>query len=317
MPASERTPRRLLSPVLRLVDRRIEHRVRRTMSDRDQEVAELRAAVADLSRRLRELSEPEKAAARAEVTVAALYGPEGRGERRVNPGSLRRVGKQVAEAAGVPDARREAFFAYRTLLEVENRGVGRIAGGTPNIVGKLTAVPLLKPANDEVLEIGTLYGLFSGALVRQLLRAGVDARLTIVDPVNPVQLQLGEETRGERSGTPINEAVVRANLRYAGVPEDRYRIRRGFSQDPEVRAAVEDRRYGVVIVDGDHGREGVAADLEWVETIAAPGAVVVMDDYGDPKWPGVQEATDAHLRRPGTRLRWVGRVSSSAFLRAG
>jgi hypothetical protein len=48
----------------------------------------------------------------------------------------------------------------------------------------------------------------------------------------------------------------------------------GFSNDPEVRTAVSDREYGVIVIDGDHSEEGVREDLEWAETIAASGAIV-------------------------------------------
>lgn len=62
--------------------------------------------------------------------------------------------------------------------------------------------------------------------------------------------------------------------------------------------------------------EGVAADLEWVEQIVAPGGIVVLDDYGDKAWPGVQDALDKHLASGGSRLSLLGRVSTSAYLRA-
>lgn len=43
-----------------------------------------------------------------------------------------------------------------------------------NICGKLSAVPLLDPPNDEILEIGTLYGMLGAALIRMMERAGRD-----------------------------------------------------------------------------------------------------------------------------------------------
>ncbi|MFF9348198.1 class I SAM-dependent methyltransferase [Streptomyces sp. NPDC014734] len=111
--------------------------------------------------------------------------------------------------------------------------------------------------------------------------------------------------------------MVGANLSLCGAGSARdVRIRQGFSSDPDVREAVSDRAYGVVVVDGDHAMEGVAADLDWVERIAAPGAIVVLDDYGDASWPGVREALDKHPADGSSRLRMLGRVSTSAFLRA-
>ena len=37
----------------------------------------------------------------------------------------------------------------------------------------------------------------------------------------------------------------------------------------------------------------------WADALAAPGALVILDDYGDPIWPGVAEALDRYLASPG------------------
>ncbi len=93
------------------------------------------------------------------------------------------------------------------------------------------------------------------------------------------------------------------------------RLVKGFSEDPKVQAAVSDREYGVVIIDGDHSAEGVANDLVFAEKIVAPGGIVVLDDYGDKNWPGVERATKAHLAGE-SRFEVAGVVATSAFLRA-
>ncbi|GAA1349037.1 class I SAM-dependent methyltransferase [Streptomyces beijiangensis] len=213
-------------------------------------------------------------------------------------------------------ARRNATVAYRNVVALEALGVGRLAGGTSNICGKLATIPLLKPPNADVLEIGTLYGMFSAALSRMLHRSGIEPRLTIVDPLAGSQLQPGTAAWSDPTGTPVREDVVRANLLLGGGrPGAEARILQGFSGDAEVRAQAADREYGVIIVDGDHSFEGVAADLEWVEEIVAPGGIVVLDDCGDPSWAGVGEALEKHLAGE-TRLEKVGQVATSAFLRA-
>ncbi|WP_079160216.1 class I SAM-dependent methyltransferase [Streptomyces pactum] len=112
--------------------------------------------------------------------------------------------------------------------------------------------------------------------------------------------------------SPVSRRLLRPVAGPAGTAA---RVRRGFSEDPETRAAVSDRAYGVIVVDGDHSAKGVRQDLRWTEEIAAPGAVVVLDDYGDPNWPGIEEALDEHLKEP-TRLTYLGKAAHSAFLRA-
>lgn len=288
--------RRTARPVLSRIDQRIERKVRRELRDTRDELKRLKDQ---------------------QHSMELLLGSDGRRfNRHPGPAQLGPVVKQVGEVTGEKHARRAVIQAYRTLVEVENRGVGRLAGGTSNILGKLATTPLLKPPNGDVLEIGTLYGLFAGCLARQMLRAGIPCHLTIVDPIAPVQRQEDMDIAVDTSGTPINEAVVRANLHYTGVLPDQVRLVQGYSTDAEVHTALADSKFGVIVVDGDHSAKGVKADLEWVEELAAPGGVVVIDDYDDRVWPGVKEATDEHLAGGGSRLKKIGQVTTSAFLRA-
>ena len=272
------------------------------MGDR-QALSELRKQVETLQVRMR--------------TFELLLDGDGRNMARMPaPHHLATLADEVGPIVGDRDvANRTIHIAFRLLIAFEAIGVGRIAGGTMNICGKLAAAPLLAPPNDEVLEIGTLYGLFGAALLRMLERSGREPNLTVVDPLVGEQLQLGTSMQQDPSGTPVDEHAVRTNLALAGPAGQRARIQVGYSTDPAVQAAVSDRQYGLIIVDGDHSREGVVADLAWVEKIAAPGAVVVLDDFGDAKWPGVQQAWTEHAAK-GSRLRLLGRAANSGYLRA-
>ncbi|MFE9055086.1 class I SAM-dependent methyltransferase [Streptomyces mutabilis] len=289
--------RRLLRPVADLIDQRIDRRVDRRVE------REVRSAVREASAH--------------RLSNELLLGSPGRGlSRVVADGPLKRLHAEVAALAGDRDAAvRNVATAYRLLVALESLGVGRVAGGTMNICGKLGTIPLLDPPNDEILEIGTLYGMFSTGLLRMMERDGRSPSLTIVDPFAGVQLQPGTDPRPDPTGTPVDEHAVRTNLALAGPAGTAARIRRGYSEDPGTRAAVSDRAYGVIVVDGDHSAEGVRQDLQWAEEIAAPGAVVVLDDFGDPSWPGVKEALDEHLKGD-TRFTYLGKAAHSAFLRA-
>ncbi|MGX1132700.1 hypothetical protein RKD49_004890 [Streptomyces glaucescens] len=296
--------RRLLRPVADLIDQRIDRRIRSAAAANAAERERLRDAV--------ELMKQHQ------LTLDLLLGSRARGlSRIVSPGPLERLQDDVAALAGDRDAAvRNVATAFRLLVALESLGVGRIAGGTMNICGKLGTIPLLAPPdNDEILEIGTLYGMFSAGLVRMMERAGRSPSVTIVDPFAGVQLQPGTPQRPDPTGAPVDEHAVRTNLALAGPAGAAARIQRGFSEDPETRAAVSDRSYGVIVVDGDHSAEGVLADLQWAEQIAAPGAVVVLDDYGDPKWPGIKDALDKHLTGE-TRFTYLGKAALSAYLRA-
>ena len=251
--------------------------------------------------------------------------------RLPSPANFATLSNEIATLTGNPEAsKRNVSCAFRVLVAFEAIGVGRVAGGTMNICGKLATIPILQgmsnsssndsssndsAPNEDILEIGTLYGLFAASLLRMVERAGRDPRLTVVDPLVGIQLQPGTTERPDASGTPVREQAVRTNLALAGAAGTATRVVRGYSADPVVRAEVSDREYGVIVVDGDHSRDGVAADLEWAEKIATRGGIVILDDYGDAKWPGVQAALDDHLRA-GSRLELLGRVATSGYLRA-
>ncbi|MGY0069549.1 class I SAM-dependent methyltransferase [Streptomyces sp. QTS137] len=298
---TSKVARRGLRPIVELIDQRVQRQIRRALAD---------TAGEPLRQELRTLRNRQR-------PLELFFDGTGRGASRLPSAShLERSIKELTLVTGDREgAERNVAQAFRLLIALEALGVGRIAGGTMNICGKLAAVPLLDPPNDEILEIGTLYGMFGAGLIRMMERAGRDPRLTIVDPLAGTQLQPGASMTDDASGTPVREAAVRANLAMMGAAGAAARIQQGFSEDPEVRALVSDRSYGVIIVDGDHSAAGVAADLEWAERIVAPGGIVVLDDFGHPKWPGIKEAYEKHMATD-TRLAFLGQVAHSGYLRA-
>jgi Methyltransferase domain len=298
-----------LKPVINRLDRRIERLARNRAQQvvRD-DVGDVRGELAKMRAELDELRSHRFA-------LELLLGPQGRrSSRLISQPALRQLAAQVQLVTGEEHAYTRLVQTYRMLFELELRGVGRLAGGTRNILGKLATTPLLRPPNGEVLEVGTLYGVFSGGMARQINRIGLEYQLTVVDPLAAIQLQV-VGLKPDASGSPVTETVVRANLALAGVEPDRYRLIQGFSGDAQVQATISDRDYGVMIIDGDHSAEGVAVDLQLAEKIVAGGGIVVLDDYGDTNWPGVEQAVTAHLSRP-TRFTLIGAVATSAFLRA-
>lgn len=54
-----------------------------------------------------------------------------------------------------------------------------------------------------------------------------------------------------------------------------------------------DGKVGLLFVDGDHSYEGARGDILAWSPHLAPGAVIAVDDYGHPDWPGVAQAVDA------------------------
>ncbi|MGL5828513.1 MAG: class I SAM-dependent methyltransferase, partial [Angustibacter sp.] len=201
-----------------------------------------------------------------------------RGSRIPTEATINLLRRQIAEVTGADKPHRAVVMAWRTLFDLEMRGIGRIAGSQSNIVGKLATVPLLNPPSGDILEIGTLFGLFAGGMYRQLARRGFQPRLTLVDPFAGAQLQDGQSLGTDPTGTPVSRKTAEFNLHLSGVKPKDIRIIEGLSTDRSVRKRVAKRRYGVVIVDGDHSYEGVRQDLAWVGEHVQPRGIVVLDD---------------------------------------
>lgn len=237
--------------------------------------------------------------------IDLLLGSQGRrGSRLLGEADLRELAGQLTRVCGAPDAYGRLLAAYRTLVELELRGVDRFAGGTVNVLGKLAGLVLLEPPDGEILEIGTCSGTFAAGVVRQLSRAGIAYRLTVLDPFH------------DPGPRPVARTVTGENLRLAGIDTERTRLISGDAADPVARSLVGQRRYGVIVLDGEHTAAAVATDLALAEQVAAPGAIVLVDDYDDENWPGVRESTDLHLAGP-TRFESVAALGRGLFLRAG
>lgn len=297
------------------IDRRVDHRLSSALaagSEKSQLAKALRgkhvqALVAD------EVKRQLASQADRDFTLAVLLGARVSSKRTLSERNHARLMKEIKAVTGVESAETPVTHAFRSLLDAEARGLGRIAGSPYNILGKLVVPTLVDLPDGPILEIGTLHGLFAPTLVRSFRRVGQFRQLTIVDPFTGRQMQGGVNLNTDVSGTPVVEEIARWNYRELGLAEDEVRIVNGFSTDPDIQTRAGDRKYALVIIDGDHFEEGVAKDLSWVETIIAPGGIAVLDDYGDRKWPGVQAATDKYLESGGA-MKMIGRVWTSAYL---
>jgi len=283
------------------------------------EVAERLAAFEAASRAAREAR--ERAAQKAdqhrvnrEFTTDLFFGARRRHDRTLDPRRFTALEQEIKTLSGVTSVGVAMQQAFRALVDAETRGLGRIPGSTYNILAKLVLPPLLQPPSGPVLEIGTAAGLFAPVLIGQFRRAGEFRSLTVVDALVGSHPEPDSTSGSDETGTRADREVAAHNVAVAGLAPADYRVVEGRSSDTAVQAESGDRQYAVVVVDGDRSEEGVYADLWWVEKIVAAGALVVLDDFGDPRWPGVERAGRRYLA-DGGRLELLGTASTSAYLR--
>jgi predicted O-methyltransferase YrrM len=143
------------------------------------------------------------------------------------------------------------------------------------------------PAGLEIVELG----VFQGRTALQLAWGAEQGNGNHVTAIDPWDLE------GNVYDPPFTDAGSRTqaflNIESLGY-DHKINLVQAFSQDiAEIWVASENPAVGLLYVDGDHTEEGARRDIEAWAPHLAPGAVIAVDDYGHPDWPGVGRAVDA------------------------
>lgn len=159
-----------------------------------------------------------------------------------------------------------------------------VRGATPDEIGMTLAdFAHQVPPDQEIVELGVFQGR-TALIMAWGAKQGNGAHVTAIDPW---------ELPGNVYDPPFTEADSRAwaeyRIRELGYT-DRIELVHAFSA--EIAADWSGKPVGLLFVDGDHTREGARLDIEMWAPHLAPGAVIAVDDYHHPDWPGVAEAVD-------------------------
>lgn len=202
---------------------------------------------------------------------------------------------------------------------LELRMHGRLATSIEDILLRGIVIKAAGGEPREVLEIGTLFGIGAAALNEAVAFDSRGIQLTLLDPLDGYYGQDSDI----RTQMPINEEVLQANMRIAGIPPETYTVIKQFSTDPAAIEIISRKRYDVAIIDGDHSYEGVKFDFENYAPFVKAGGYIIIDDFNSADWPSVTQFVNAELMsHPG--LEFVGaqfrtaifRVTDAAALRA-
>lgn len=166
----------------------------------------------------------------------------------------------------------------------------QVRGATPDEIGMTLAdFASVVPADQEIVELGVFNGR-TALIMAWGAKQGHGAHVTGIDPW---------DLEGNVYDPPFTD-VESKNWAHYWVRtlgySDRITLINAFSHqvsdDWTGGCGFTHRPVGLLFVDGDHTREGARRDIEGWAPHLAPGAVIAVDDYGHPDWPGVGEAVD-------------------------
>lgn len=162
--------------------------------------------------------------------------------------------------------------------------------------------------SGAVGEIGVHHGkYFIGlALLRQRRESAV-----AIDLFEDQHLNVDWSGRGDRE-------VFMGHLKRLEIPIEGLVIHKANSLDltpQELLKLSDGQGYRLFSIDGGHQANIVLHDLRLVEAALAPDGIVILDDFYNPDWPGVNEALFRYL--PQGQLRPVAYGDNKLFLCTG
>jgi predicted O-methyltransferase YrrM len=166
----------------------------------------------------------------------------------------------------------------------------QVIGATPDEIA-FTLADMAKqvPSDQEIVELGVYQGR-TALIMAWGASQGNGAHVTAVD---------AWDLPGNTYAPPFTDPVTRERA-YANIENLGYSERVKLYQDFAVKFAGDwiesptegGMPVGLLFVDDDHSYEGARAAIEAWAPHLADGAVIAVDDYGHPDWPGVAEAVD-------------------------
>jgi hypothetical protein len=164
------------------------------------------------------------------------------------------------------------------------RELKEVRGATPDEIGMVLAdFAAGVPADHEIVELG-VFQARTALIMAWGAKQGNGAHVTAIDPW---------DLEGNVYDPPFTEIDSKRwaeyRVRELGYAE-RIELVQAFSF--EVGSDWSGKPVGLLFVDGDHTRDGARLDIETWAPHLAPGAIIAVDDYHHPDWPGVAEAVD-------------------------
>jgi predicted O-methyltransferase YrrM len=166
------------------------------------------------------------------------------------------------------------------------KSLRKVKGATPDEIGlTLADMAIGVPPDEAIVEIGVYQGR-TALLMAWGAQQGNKAHVWGIDAWG---------SDGNTYGPPFTESEswARYNVMATGY-NDAVTLVRGFGHQVarDWNPGTDGLPVGLLFVDGDHSKDGARRDIEaWAPNLA-PGAIIAVDDYDHPDYPGVREALE-------------------------
>jgi hypothetical protein len=211
------------------------------------------------------------------------------------------------DSLGLDWTESQILYLERVILGFELVGTGRLAAHSVDVVVRMAAT-FSRGDNVAHAEIGVLSGSYAGILALVGRGIGKKIQQTLIDPLDGYY---GESTTDALTLSDISESNVRRNMALAGCSEQDFRILKGLSTDSDIVRDAGEQQYDTILIDGDHSYDGVCRDIANYGPMLKSDGLLVLDDYGNPAWPGVGQAVDEAVSTGSLRV--VAVVSKTAI----
>ena len=200
--------------------------------------------------------------------------------------------KEWRRRLSVPMAPATLGYMANRACEIEGRLEGRLATSIEDILLRSLVARAVKGNSVDVLEIGTLFGTGAAIMFDALDGHFEKIHFTLLDPLEGYYHGAQSDIL---TGQPVDEDVVRKNFSRAGMREDQYTLIKHLSTEPEAMELAAQRKYDVLVIDGDHSYAGVKTDFENYAGFVRVGGYIIFDDYDSADWPDVKAYVDSEL----------------------
>jgi hypothetical protein len=184
-------------------------------------------------------------------------------------------------------------YSCTYINSIENRCKGRFAGNIEDIILRNLYISNIKKDKINLLEIGSLFGI-QLAIIYNLCRGHFKRiQLSAIDPLDGYY---GKKNLDILTNEPIDEMIFYHNMRVTDVAQDDIRLIKMMSTDEKAMKEAGERKYDVLIIDGDHSFDGVKFDfVNYVHFVEKKG-LIIFDDYNSKEWPGVTRYIEENVK---------------------